>query len=144
MSEGRGRRMTVWRGSGVWDLPVEDLHEGDLVCAVPDGPQGRVLDPARHGWTIVKYGLGEVPYKHGTDRLYLLQGGNVESDDEDDKGWVISEQVVGDSIRVRQQRVLVVYRANGGYADSEGPTLYSYKELEDFISDLREAAANVW
>jgi hypothetical protein len=45
---------------------------------------------------------------------------------------------------VRQQRVLVVMRANGGYADSEGPTLYSLDELEDFIRDLREAATHVW
>jgi hypothetical protein len=128
-------------------VPVESLSEGDLVRAVSHGPDGRVVDPARRGWTIVKYGPGEaeMSYKHGTDRLYLLQGGNVESDDEDDyKGWVISEQVVGDGVRVRQQRVLVVMRANGGYADSEGPTLYSPGELEDFIADLREAATNVW
>ena len=127
---------------------VESLSAGDLVRAVPGGPQGRVIDPACYGWTIVKYRPRDaaVPYRHGTARLYLLQGGKVEPDDEDDnyKGWVISEQVVGDSIRVRQQRVLVVYRANGGYADSEGPSLYSLDELEDFIRDLREAASNVW
>jgi hypothetical protein len=69
----------------------------------------------------------------------------MDDEDEDDyKGWVISEQVVGDGTRVRQERVLVVMRANGGYADSEGPTLYSREELEDFITDLRQAADGVW
>ena len=126
-------------------VPVEDLHEGDLVRAVEHGPQGRVVDPARRGWTVVKYGSGEaMSYRHG-DRLYLLEGANVrEIPESEDKGWVISEQVVGDGTRLRQRRVLVVMRANAGFADSEGPTLFSLDELEDFIADLRHHASEVW
>lgn len=126
-------------------VPVECLHEGDLVRAVTHGPEGRVVDPARRGWTIVKYANDiRIPYRHRTDRLYLLEGANVDEDEVDYKGWVISEQVVGDGTRVRQQRVLVVMRANGGYADSEGPTLFSLAELEDFVRDLRHHAREVW
>ena len=127
-------------------VPVESLHEGDLVRAVTHGPEGRVVDPARRGWTVVRYANDiRIPYRHRTDRLYLLEGANVrEIPESEDKGWVISEQVVGDGVRLRQRRVLVVMRANAGFADSEGPTLFSLDELEDFIRDLREAAANVW
>jgi hypothetical protein len=63
---------------------------------------------------------------------------------DEDKGWVIAEQVYGDGTRDRQRRVLVVFRANAGFADSEGPTLYSRQELEEFIQDLRHAADGLW
>jgi hypothetical protein len=63
---------------------------------------------------------------------------------DEDKGWVIAEQVWGDGTRERQRRVLVVYRANGGTADSEGPALYSPEEVEEFIADLRQAADGLW
>ena len=110
-------------------VPVESVHEGDLVRAVTHGPEGRVVDPARRGWTIVRYPttFGSRTGIARTGCIYW-RGQTWSGRTEDDyKGWVISEQVVGDGVRVRQRRVLVVMRANGGYADSEGPTLFSLR-----------------
>jgi hypothetical protein len=43
-----------------------------------------------------------------------------------------------------EAHVLTVYRANGFAADSEGPTIESPEQLEEFIGDLRVAATHVW
>jgi hypothetical protein len=60
-------------------LPVERLRKGDVVQAVERGPRGTVIDADRAGWTLVRYlprsrgSDGIISYKHGQDRLTLLQ-----------------------------------------------------------------------
>lgn len=39
---------------------------------------------------------------------------------------------------------LTVYRSNGFAADSEGPSMYTREEFEEFVSNLRHAAATLW
>lgn len=53
-----------------------------------------------------------------------------------DRPWEIMEDAEAGAV--------TVYRTNGVAADSEGPTLYSYEEMEEFISALRNAASHVF
>ena len=39
---------------------------------------------------------------------------------------------------------LTIHRANGITADSEGPTLTSREQFEQFVSELRHLASMVW
>jgi hypothetical protein len=39
---------------------------------------------------------------------------------------------------------LTVMRFNGFAADSEGPTIYDREQFEEFVSNLRHAAATLW
>lgn len=53
-------------------VAVERLCVGDIVQAVENGPQGRVVDCDRQGWTIVEYPAA-MPYKNGVDGLYVVE-----------------------------------------------------------------------
>lgn len=53
-----------------------------------------------------------------------------------DRLWEIMEDA--------ETGVVTIYRSNGFGADSEGPTLTSYEEMEEFISALRNAASHVF
>lgn len=62
--------MSSGRTQSAGRVPVEFLHEGDYVSVIEDGPVGRVVDPNRYGWTIVRYPKGTIPYRRGDRELW--------------------------------------------------------------------------
>lgn len=65
-------------GYGGWNdpSPVDRVDAamvavGQVVRAVKNGPKGLVTSIG-NGWTVVDYGPSSIPYKHGTDKLYVV------------------------------------------------------------------------